>query len=66
VLIVEDDGVGFEPNDKAGTDRGLGLLGMRERARLVGGALEVESAPGGGTTVFARVPVSLPEEGAVD
>jgi two-component system CheB/CheR fusion protein len=66
VLIVEDDGVGFDPNDKEGTDRGLGLLGMRERAGLVGGTLEIESAPGGGTTIFARVPVSLPEEGAVD
>ncbi|MDQ3744204.1 MAG: PAS domain S-box protein [Acidobacteriota bacterium] len=65
-LIVEDDGVGFDPNDKAGADRGLGLLGMGERARLIGGTLEIESAPGGGTTVFARVPVSLPEEGAVD
>jgi signal transduction histidine kinase len=34
----------------------LGLLGMRERAGLVGGTLEVEPAPGAGTTVFARVP----------
>ena len=66
VLIVEDDGVGFDPNDKEGADKGLGLLGMRERAGLVGGTLEIESAPGGGTTIFARVPVSLPEEGAAD
>jgi two-component system, chemotaxis family, CheB/CheR fusion protein len=66
VLIIEDDGVGFDPNDKAGTDRGLGLLGMRERAGLVGGTLEIEATPGGGTTIFARVPVSLPEEGAAD
>jgi hypothetical protein len=43
-----------------------GRSGEGERARLVGGTLEIESAPGGGTTVFARVPVSLPEEGAVD
>jgi signal transduction histidine kinase len=48
----------------------MGLIGMRERASLVGGAVEVESTPGGGTTVFVRVPVGpetdggpAPEEG---
>ncbi|HYH63885.1 MAG TPA: chemotaxis protein CheB [Urbifossiella sp.] len=53
--VVEDDGVGFDP--EAGTIR-LGLAGMRERVELVGGALEIESAPGAGTTVIARVPVA--------
>jgi two-component system CheB/CheR fusion protein len=59
VLIVEDDGRGFdiEQTNVPGTGRGLGLVGMRERAALVGGAVEVESKPGGGTTVFVRVPV---------
>ena len=64
VLIVEDDGVGFDPSVKADADKGLGLLGMGERAALIGGTLEIESSPGGGTTVFARVPLSAPEEGA--
>jgi len=65
VLIVEDDGSGF---DTSSTDllipvmRQLGLTGMRERAALVGGTLEVESEPGKGTTVFMRVPVD-PEAG---
>jgi signal transduction histidine kinase len=61
VLIVEDDGVGLALGDgpgREGMDRGLGLTGMRERAALVGGTLEIESAPGAGTTVYARVPVS--------
>ena len=39
--------------------RGMGLVGMRERAALVGGSVEVESAPGGSTTVFVRVPIRL-------
>jgi signal transduction histidine kinase len=59
VLIVEDNGRGFDTEavKVSGTDRGLGLVGMRERAALVGGRVEVESMPGEGTTVFARTPV---------
>ena len=67
-LIVEDDGVGFAAGegeaDADGSGRGLGLVGMRERATLVGGTLEIESAPGAGTTVYARVPASPLAEGA--
>ena len=36
----------------------LGLLGIRERLALVGGTLELESGPQGGTTVYARIPLS--------
>jgi two-component system, NarL family, sensor histidine kinase UhpB len=58
-LRVRDDGAGFDPSDP-GDDRdgdsGLGLRGMAERARLVGGELDVRSAPGGGTTVHLRIP----------
>jgi signal transduction histidine kinase len=59
VLVVEDDGVGFDDAEAAGWDggRGLGLAGMRERAALLGGKVAVESRPGRGTTVLARVPV---------
>jgi two-component system CheB/CheR fusion protein len=64
-LIIEDQGIGFDPNDKERADKGLGLLGMGERAALIGGTLEIESAPGQGTTVFARVPLSFPEEGDI-
>jgi len=67
VLIVEDDGIGFDlhkkentdPTVKGNGDRGLGLMGMRERAALVGGTLQIESDIGAGTTIFARIPVSL-------
>jgi two-component system sensor histidine kinase UhpB len=53
-LRVTDDGDGFEPDDRNG--RGLGLDGMVERARLLGGELDVSSSPGGGTTVELRLP----------
>jgi len=52
-LVVGDDGIGFEATTNDG-GRGLGLVGMRERASLVGATLEVESAPGSGTRVSLR------------
>jgi two-component system, NarL family, sensor histidine kinase UhpB len=55
-LRVRDDGGGFEPGVAQADNGGLGLVGMAERARLVGGELDVRSAPGGGTTVTLRVP----------
>ncbi|HEY1402683.1 MAG TPA: PAS domain S-box protein [Pyrinomonadaceae bacterium] len=58
-LIVEDDGCGFdEENTSVSGDRGLGLAGMRERAALLGGSVEIESATGEGTTIIARIPTS--------
>jgi len=55
-LLVEDDGIGFDPADRKGTgaDFPLGLLGMRERAELVGGTVSVDSALGQGTRVCAH------------
>lgn len=64
-LIIEDDGIGFEPSKKAvltGEDRGMGLLGMKERAELIGGAFEIESSIGNGTTVYVRVPAQFIDE----
>jgi signal transduction histidine kinase len=60
-LRVRDDGVGFDPSNGAQLLREghFGLAGMRERASLVGGSLEVGSVPGHGTTVEVRLPVSL-------
>jgi two-component system NarL family sensor kinase len=58
-LRVRDDGCGFEPTD-GGVGR-YGLLGMRERARLAGGRLQIRSEPGAGTTVLATVPRSREE-----
>jgi signal transduction histidine kinase/ligand-binding sensor domain-containing protein len=57
VLTVKDDGSGFDPAGVFSTGRGhFGLLGMRERARRMGGEISVTSAPGAGTTVELRVP----------
>lgn len=53
-VVIEDDGVGFDPG--LATDR-LGLMGMRERVDLVGGDLEVEASPGGGTTLIVTIPL---------
>ncbi len=59
-LIVEDNGKGFamaDPRALQGPSARLGLLGVRERLALVGGSLEVESAPGQGTTLLIHVPL---------
>jgi len=55
-LEVRDDGRGFEPGGAAAPG-GLGLRGMRERLAAVGGTVEIQSSPGAGTVVRARVPV---------
>lgn len=63
VAEVEDDGRGFEfPPSRARADAGLGLVGMEERAAIAGGELEIDSAPGRGTTVRVRLPVSETSE----
>ena len=69
LAIVEDDGRGFDAEAAISTrgPRGrLGLLGMRERVALVGGTLTIESTPGRGTTLFARIPLSANGEEASD
>ena len=53
-ITVTDDGVGFNVERLRA---GLGLVGMDERAELAGGRLDIESAPGAGTTVRARFPL---------
>ena len=66
LAIVEDDGRGFDAGLAAGahaTVTRLGLLGMQERVALVKGALNIESAPGAGTTLFVRVPAPPLKEG---
>jgi signal transduction histidine kinase len=52
---VRDDGVGFDPQSAEVRSRHLGLTSMEERARELGGRLEIRSAPGSGTTVVLRV-----------
>jgi signal transduction histidine kinase len=61
---VRDDGVGFEvPDGGSGPGAGFGLTAMRQRVSRVAGTLVVESEPGGGTAISARVP-AIPAEPA--
>src|SRR3954447_6695018 len=56
-LDVRDDGVGFDPeHPPASPGAGFGLRGMRQRVARVAGSLVIESEPGGGTAISARVP----------
>jgi PAS domain S-box-containing protein len=57
LLVVEDDGVGFEQPASSAAGGGFGLVGMQERAALVGAGLQVESTPGQGTTILVRMAV---------
>ena len=52
-IEITDDGHGFDPKRQ----RGMGILGMEERVRRLGGTLTIESAPGKGTTVKADLPL---------
>lgn len=54
MVMIEDDGVGFEPDQVKRGDH-FGLLGLRERAEALGGTLTLESAPGAGTTIVVEV-----------
>jgi signal transduction histidine kinase len=59
MLIIEDDGVGFDLeeqiNNGNGRDR-FGLMGMQERALLIGGDLQIKTKPGAGTRIFLEIP----------
>jgi signal transduction histidine kinase len=55
VLEVRDDGIGFQPADDELRSKHLGLTSMEERARRLGGRLEISSRPGAGTTVRLEV-----------
>jgi PAS domain S-box-containing protein len=59
--IVADDGCGFDVKTAlgaVGSRAGLGLHGMRERAASLNGSVTIESTPGEGTTVYARIPLA--------
>jgi signal transduction histidine kinase len=54
-VCVSDDGKGFDPSART---VGFGLIGMRERAELAGGSVELRSAPGEGTAIVATIPTA--------
>jgi signal transduction histidine kinase len=56
-LTIEDFGHGFDRQDQQRKKRGLGLISMEERVRFVGGKLTINSRPGRGTRVLARIPL---------
>ncbi len=61
LLTIEDDGKGFDLEviqQRPDAHHHLGLLGMGERITLVDGTLNIETTPGGGTTLYIRVPLS--------
>jgi signal transduction histidine kinase len=63
VLVIEDNGRGFEFAEPGSSD--FGLLAMRERASLINGELHIESAPDAGTRVTVRAPVQPPAAGSL-
>jgi len=58
LLIVEDDGIGFDMNARVSAIRGNGLKNMKKRAESINGQLDVESEPGKGTRVKLTVPLA--------
>jgi signal transduction histidine kinase len=64
-IEIEDDGQGFDPGSAPGDRPHYGLLGIRERAELLGGVAIIDSAPGRGTRVEVRIPLPplTPPEG---
>ncbi|MFQ5814806.1 MAG: sensor histidine kinase, partial [Anaerolineae bacterium] len=65
-VSVQDDGRGFDPHDVVSRTigEGVGLLGMRERAELLGGSLSVQSSPGDSCRVILHIPSREVEVGA--
>ena len=62
LVIIEDDGLGFDTeigSDPARSERKLGLAGMKQRVQTVGGGFQIESILGSGTTVFVRIPLRV-------
>lgn len=61
-LEIADDGVGFDPATALQEPGHYGLIGLRERIRLAGGTLQIESAPGQGTRLLATLPIAAAEQ----
>ncbi len=56
-LMIEDDGIGFDPFDPSLQERGSGMLHLRSRLELLKGSMSLDSKPGQGTTAIAQIPL---------
>jgi len=56
-LRVDDDGIGFSTAGDAVRRRGLGILSLEERAKLLGGSFDLDTTPGKGTRICIRIPL---------
>ena len=65
LLIVEDDGVGFDHASPGASGEGFGLRGMEERAALVGATVVIDSATGRGTTILVRMAAAASTAGTI-
>ncbi|HUI25044.1 MAG TPA: PAS domain S-box protein [Candidatus Kryptonia bacterium] len=66
VVEVVDDGRGFDPAGEHATGRFAGIAGMRERASLLGGQLDIEAAPGAGVYLRAELPLRCASQRSID
>ena len=57
-ISIADDGRGFDTSESTRRDRGLGLVSISERARIIGGTVSIVSGPNQGTRVQAKIPVN--------
>ena len=58
MMDISDNGRGFDPQNPAQTSGGNGLKNLRSRAKILGGVLDIQTAPGAGTQVFLKAPVA--------
>ncbi len=65
VLRIRDNGLGFDPEDSS-ISRSTGLMGMQGNAAMLGGGVNIASAPGKGTTVTAWIPLRSAEEAGAE
>jgi signal transduction histidine kinase len=65
-IQIEDQGIGFDLDEIDDQATANGLIGMKERATLLGGDFEISTAPGSGTTLFASIPIHYEDEGEIN
>jgi signal transduction histidine kinase len=63
IVLVSDNGRGFNPEPDNAVLPGLGIMGMRDRAAIIGGSFEIRSEPGAGTLVLLQITPPPPDEG---